>query len=251
MKIVVIGGHGLIGSKLVAKLGDEGHEAIAASRRSDVDTLTGDGLAEALDGADVVVDVTNSPSFEDDAVMDFFRTSTGNLLAAEQAAGVGHHVAVSVVACDRLPDSGYMRAKLAQEELITASSIPYSIVRSTQFYEFVETIAYAATDGETVRLPPARIQAIAADDVAAAVSRAAVGEPVGGIVEIAGPEAVPLDELIRQALSARNDPRHVVVDPGARYFGAALDDSGLLPGEQAQLGDMRFEDWLSRPAVPG
>ena len=157
---------------------------------------------------------------------------------------------MSVVACDRLPDSGYMRAKLAQEELITASSIPYSIVRSTQFYEFVETIAYAATEGDTVRLPPARIQAIAADDMAAAVSRTAMREPVG-TVEIAGPEPVPLDELIRQALSARNDPRHVVVDPGARYFGAALDDSALLPGEQAQLEDMRFEDWLSRPAVPG
>ena len=244
MKIVVVGGHGLIGSNLVGKLRDDGHDAVAASRRSGVDTLTGEGLAEALDGADVLVDVTNSPSFEDDAVMDFFRTSTGNLLAAEQAAGVGHHVAVSVVGCDRLMDSGYMRAKAAQEELITASSIPYSIVRSTQFYEFVETIAYAATEGDTVRLPPARIQAVAAEDVARAVGTTAVGAPVNGIVEVAGPEPIPFDELIRQALS--DDPRHVVVDPGASYFGATPGDIGLLPGADAQLGETRFEDWLSR-----
>jgi uncharacterized protein YbjT (DUF2867 family) len=245
MKIVVIGGHGLIGSKLVDRLGDDGHDVAAASRRTGVDAVTGEGLAEALDGADVVIDAANSPSFEDEAVMSFFQTSTGNLLAA----GVGHHVAVSVVGCDRLSESGYMRAKVAQEELIAASSIPYSIVRATQFYEFVETIAYVATDGDTVRLPPARIQPVAAEDAARAVGRIAVGEPVNGIVEVAGPEPLPFDELIRQALS--NDPRHVVVDPDARYFGAPLGDAGLLPGEHAQLGNTRFEDWFSRPAVAG
>ena len=251
MKIVVIGGHGLVGSKLVGKLGDHGHDVVAASRRSGVNTLTCEGLAEALDGAEVLVDVTNSPSFEDDAVMDFFRTSTGNLLAAEHAAGVGHHVAVSVVACDRLSDSGYMRAKVAQEELITASSIPYTIVRSTQFYEFVQTIAYVATEGDTVRLPSARIQPIAAEDVASAVGRTAIGTPVGGIVEIAGPKPYRLDECIGLDLRAHDDPRHVVVDPDARYFGAAPGDAGLLPGENAQLGETRFEDWLSQPAIAG
>ena len=251
MKIVVIGGLGLIGSKLVAKLGDHGHDAVAASRRTGVNTLTREGLAEALDGADVVVDVTNSPSFEDDAVMDFFRTSTGNLLAAEQAAGVGHHVTVSVVGCDRLPDSGYMRAKVVQDELIEAASIPYTIVRSTQFYEFVQTIAYVATEGDTVRLPSAHIQPIAADDVARAVGRTAVGAPVSGIVEIAGPKAYRFDECIGLDLRAHDDPRHVVVDPGARYFGTALGDADLLPGENAQLGETRFEDWLSQPAIAG
>jgi len=244
MKIVVIGGHGLIGSRLVAQLGDDGHDVVAASRRTGVDAVTGEGLAEALAGAGAVVDASNSPSFEDDAVMDFFRTATGTLLAAEQAAGVGHHVAMSVVGCDRLTDSGYMRAKAAQEELITASSIPYTIVRSTQFYEFVGTIAYAATEGDTVRLPPARIQAVAAGDAARAVGTTAVGTPVNGIVEVAGPEPVAFDELIRQALGS--DPRHVVVDPDARYFGATPGDTGLLPGEDAQLGETRFEDWLSR-----
>ena len=251
VKIVVIGGHGLIGSKLVAGLGDQGHDAVAAGPRTGVDTLTGDGLAEALHGADVVVDVTNSPSFEDAAVMDFFRTSTGNLLAAEQAAGAGHHVALSVVGCDRIADSGYMRAKVAQEELITASALPYSIVRSTQFYEFVGPIADAATDGDTVRLPDARMQPIASDDVARAVGRVAVARPVDGIVEIAGPEPLRFDELVRRALSARNDPRHVVADPEARYFGAAVGDASLLPGADAQLGKTRFEDWLGRPAMSG
>jgi uncharacterized protein YbjT (DUF2867 family) len=240
MKIVVIGGHGVIGSKLVGRLGDDGHDVVAASRRSGVDAVTGEGLADALAGADVVVDASNSPSFEDDAVMSFFQTSTRNLLAA----GVGHHVAVSVVGCDRLQESGYMRAKLAQEELITASSIAYSIVRSTQFYEFVDTIAYAATEGDTVRLPQARIQAVAAEDAARAVGMTAVGTPVNGIVEVAGPEPIPFDELIRQALS--NDPRRVVVDPEASYFGATPGDNGLLPGEGAQLGETRFEDWLVR-----
>ena len=196
MKIAVIGGRGLIGSKLVSKLGDHGHDAVAACRSTGVNALTGEGLAEALAGAGVVVDVCNSPSFEDDAVMDFFRTSTGNLLAAEQAAGVGHHVALSVVGCDRLQDSGYMRAKVAQEGLIEASSIPYTIVRSTQFYEFVESIADASTEGATVRLPSARIQPIAAADVASAVARTAVGTPVNGIVEVAGPKPYRFDELI-------------------------------------------------------
>jgi uncharacterized protein YbjT (DUF2867 family) len=251
MKIVVIGGHGLIGSQLVDKLGDHGHDAVAAGPRTGVNTLTGQGLAEALDGADVVVDVCNSPSFEDDAVMDFFRTSTGNTLAAEEAAGVGHHVALSVVGCDRLPDSGYMRAKVAQEELIEASSIPYTIVRSTQFYEFVKTIADAATEGDTVRVPAASIQPIAAEEVARAVGRTAIGTPAGGIVEVAGPEPFRFDELMRQGLSARNDRRHVAADPDARYFGTTLSDTSLLPGEHAQLGETRFEDWLGRPAIPG
>ena len=251
MKIVVIGGRGLIGSKLVSKLGEHGHDAVAACRSTGVNALTGEGLAEALAGAGVVVDVCNSPSFEDDAVMDFFRMSTGNLLAAGQAAGVGHHVALSVVGCDRLQDSGYMRAKVAQEGLIEDSSIPYTIVRSTQFYEFVESIADASTEGATVRLPSARIQPIAAADVASAVARTAVGTPVNGIVELAGPKPYRFDELISQGLSARHDPRHVVVDPDARYFGTALGDAGLLPGENAQLGETRFEDWLGQSAIAG
>jgi uncharacterized protein YbjT (DUF2867 family) len=248
MKIVVIGGHGLIGSELVAVLGEMGHDAVAASRRSGVDALTGEGLAEALDGAHVVIDASNSPSFEDDDVMEFFRTVTGNLLAAGQAAGVGHHVAVSVVGCDGLAGSGYMRAKVAQEELIEAGPMPYTIVRSTQFDEFVEIIAYVATEGDTVRLPPARIQPVAAGDAARAVARTAIGVAVNGVVEVAGPEALRFDELIRQSLSARDDPRHVVTDPDARYFGAELDDAGLLPGPGAELGETRFEDWLGRPA---
>jgi uncharacterized protein YbjT (DUF2867 family) len=197
----------------------------------------------------VVVDVSNSPSFEDDAVMNFFRTSTRNILLAEQAARVGHHVALSVVGSDRLPDSGYLRAKVAQEELIEASSIPYSIVRSTQFYEFVEAIADAATDGDTVRVPAASIQPVAADDAARAVGRAAVGKPVNGIVEVAGPKPYRFDELIRYGLSARNDPRTVVADPDAPYFGTKLSNGSLLPGENAQLGEARFEDWLGRPAI--
>jgi uncharacterized protein YbjT (DUF2867 family) len=249
MKIVVIGGHGLVGSKLVGVLGELGHDAVAASRRTGVDAVTGKGLAEALDGSDAVIDACNSPSFEDDAVMAFFRTSTGNLLAAEQAAGVGHHVVVSIVGCDRLAGSGYMRAKVAQEELIEAGPIPYTIVRSTQFNEFVEIIADVATEGDTVRLPPARIQPVAAEDAARAVSRVAVGAPTGGIVEVAGPAPFAFEELIQ--LSLRDDPRRVVTDPDARYFGAELDDAGLLPGPGAQLEGTRFEDWLSRHAVAG
>jgi uncharacterized protein YbjT (DUF2867 family) len=249
MKIVVIGGHGRVGSKIVDRLVENGHDAVAAGPQTGVDTLTGEGLAEALAGADAVVDVSNSPSFEDDAVMDFFRTSTGNLLAAEQAAGVGHHVAMSIVGCDRLPDSGYLRAKVAQEELIEASAMPYSIVRSTQFFEFVEPIVAAATEGDTVRVPAARIQPIAADDAARAVSRIAAGSSAGGIVEIGGPEPFRFDDLMRHALSARNDPRHVVADPDARYFGSKLADDSLLPGADAQLGETRFQDWLAARAT--
>jgi uncharacterized protein YbjT (DUF2867 family) len=246
MKIVVIGGSGLIGSKLVAKLDAHGHEAVAASPDSGVNTLTGDGLADALDGATAVVDVSNSPSFEDAAVMEFFETSTRNLLAAEAAAGVGHHVALSVVGTERLSESGYFRAKIAQEQLIRNSSIPYSIVHATQFFEFVGRIADGATEGDTVRLPPVLFQPIAADDVASAVARIAVGEPLNGIVEVAGPDQFRFDELIRRALSARHDPRQVVADPDARYFGARLDERSIVPGEGARLAETRFEDWFSQ-----
>ena len=249
MRIVVIGGHGRIGSKVVDRLGERGHDAVAADLDTGVNTLTGEGLGEALDGAEVVVDVSNSPSFEDAAVLEFFQTSTGTILAAEQVAGVGHHVALSVVGSDRLRDSGYLRAKVAQEALIGASSVPYSIVRSTQFFEFVEAIAADATDGDIVRVPAARIQPIAADDVARAVSRVAVGAPANGIVEIAGPEPFRFDELIGRALRARNDERRVVADPQARYFGAELDDMSLLPGAHAQLGEIRFTDWLGALAT--
>ena len=249
MKIVVIGGHGRVGSKIVEKLGEHGHDAVAADLDTGINTLTGEGLAEALDGADVVVDVSNSPSFADDEVLEFFRTSTGNILAAEQAAGVGHHVAMSVVGSDRLPDSGYLRAKVAQEKLIAAGPIPYSIVRSTQFFEFVESIVAAAADGDTVRVPAARIQPIAADDVARAVGRVAVGSPVNGIVEVAGPEQFRLDELIRRGLSARNDPREVIADPHARYFGAELSERTLVPVDDARLGETRCEDWLRQPVT--
>ena len=244
IKIVVIGGSGLIGSKLVKKLREHGHEVVAASRDSGVNTLTGEGLAEAMRGASVVVDVSNSPSFEDAAVLKFFETSTRNLLAAEVEAGVGHHVALSVVGTERLSESGYFRGKIAQEKLIRESSIPYSIVHATQFFEFVKSIADAATDGSRVRLAPVLIQPMASDDVADAVARIAVGAPVNGIVEVAGPEQFRLDELIRQDLSARNDPRDVVADPQARYFGAVLSERTLVPGDDARLGETRFEDWL-------
>ena len=250
MKITVIGGHGRIGSKIVETLGEHGHDAVAADPSTGLNTLTGEGLAEAFEGADVVIDVSNSPSFEDDAVMDFFQTSTRNILAAEQAAGVGHHVALSVVGSDRLPDSGYLRAKVAQEELIEASPVPYTIVRSTQFYEFVESITAAAGDGDTILVPSASIQPIAAGDAARAVGRIAVGTPAGGIVEVAGPKPYRFDELIRYDLSVRNDPRRVVADPDARYFGTRLTNGSLLPGEHAQLGETRFEDWLAAPATP-
>jgi uncharacterized protein YbjT (DUF2867 family) len=246
MKIVVIGGHGLIGSKLVAKLEEHGHEAVPADLRTGVNTLTGEGLSEALEGADVVVDVSNSPSFEDAEVLKFFTTSTGNLLAAEAAAGVGHHVALSVVGTERLAESGYFRAKIAQEELIEASSIPYSIVHATQFFEFVTRIADDATEGDTVRLAPVLIQPMAADDVAAAVGRVAVGSPVNGIVEVAGPDRFRLDELIRRALRAHDDPREVVADVHARYFGAELGERTLVPGDDARLAETHLDEWLRR-----
>ena len=244
MKIVIIGGSGLIGSKVVARLAEHGHDAIAASPKSGVNTLTGEGLAEVLAGAQVVVDVSNSPSFEDKAALDFFTTSTGNLLAAEKTAGVGHHVALSVVGTERLPETGYLRAKLAQEQLIKQSGIPYSIVHATPFFEFVRSIADAATKGDTVRLSHALIQPIAADAVAGAVARTAVGEPINGTIELAGPEQFGLDELIRKGLSFRGDPRAVVADPGARYFGALLGERTLLPGADALILGPRFEDWL-------
>jgi uncharacterized protein YbjT (DUF2867 family) len=245
MKIVVIGGSGLIGSKLVAKLVERGHETVAASPNTGVDTLTGEGLAGAVAGASVVVDVSNSPSFEDAAVVRFFDTSTRNLLAAEAAAGVGHHVALSVVGTARLTESGYFRAKLAQEQLVKSSSIPYSIVRATQFYEFLNRIAADATDANTVRLPPALIQPIAADDVASALAGAG-GSPLNGIVEIAGPDQFRLDELIRARLSAIGDPREVITDPDAAYFGVMPGERTLLPGDDAHLAHTRFEDWLEQ-----
>jgi uncharacterized protein YbjT (DUF2867 family) len=248
MKIVVIGGTGLIGSKVVTKLGEHGYQAVPASPNSGVNTLTGEGLAEVLEGASVVVDVSNSPSFEDTPVMEFFKTSTGNLLTYEAAAGVGHHVALSVVGSDRLPDSGYLRAKVAQEKLIRESSIPYSIVRATQFFEFVNRIADSATDGNTVRLPPVRFQPMAADDVASAVARVAMGPPLNRIVEVGGPEQFRFDELIRLGLSARKDPREVITDPHARYFGTELSERSLVPGDDALLGETRFKDWLSGAA---
>ena len=249
MKIVVIGGSGLIGSKLVKKLSEQGHDAVAASPNSGVNTLTGEGLAEVLEGASVVVDVSNSPSFAETAVMNFFTTSTRNLLGFEAAARVSHHVALSVVGTDRLSNSGYFRAKMAQEQLIKDSPIPYSIVRATQFFEFVKSIADGATEGTTVRLAPVLIQPMAADDVTTAVGRMAVGTPVNGTVEVAGPQQFRLDELIRQSLSARSDPRQVVADPHARYYGAELSERTLVPGNDAQLGEIRFEDWLSQPAL--
>jgi uncharacterized protein YbjT (DUF2867 family) len=248
MKIVVIGGTGLIGSKVVLKLGERGYDVIAASPDSGVNTLTGEGLTKVLEGASVVVDVSNSPSFEDDAVMEFFKTSTGNLLRYEAAAGVGHHVALSVVGSDLLPDSGYLRAKVAQEKLIKESSIPYSIVRATQFFEFLNRIADEATDGNTVRLPSVRFQPMAAEDVASAVARVAVGSPLNGTVELGGPEQLRFDEFIRRDLSARKDPREVIADPHAHYFGTELDEYSLVPGNDALLGEIRFEDWVNQSA---
>jgi uncharacterized protein YbjT (DUF2867 family) len=246
MKIVVIGGTGLIGSKLVNKLGEHGHEAVAASPDSGVNTLTGEGLADVLQGADTVVDVSNSPSFEDAAVLNFFTTSTRNQLAAEKEAGVGHHVALSVVGTERLAESGYFRAKIAQEKLIKESGVPYSIVHATQFFEFVKSIAQAATDGNTVRLSPALIQPMAAEDVATAVARTTVGSPQNATIEVAGPEQFGLDELIRKGLSFQGDPREVVTDPNARYFNALLQDGELLPGNEATIYNTRFEDWLNQ-----
>ena len=247
MKLVIIGGTGLIGSKLVAGLREQGHEAVPASPDTGVNTLTGQGLAEALQGASVVVDVSNSPSFEEKAVMEFFTTSTRNLLEYAAAAGVGHYVALSVVGTERIPDSPYLRAKNAQETLIKGGGLPYSIVHATQFFEFVKRIADEATDGMTVRLPPVLFQPMAADDVAKAVGRVAVGAPINGTVEVAGPQQFRFDELIRQGLAAYKDPREVVADPHARYFGAELDERSLVPWGEARLGEIRFDKWLNQP----
>jgi uncharacterized protein YbjT (DUF2867 family) len=244
MKIPVIGGTGLIGSKLVQKLRDKGHEVVAASPASGVNTLTGEGLADALKGASVVVDVTNAPSWEDTAVLKFFETSTRNLLAHGAAAGVGHYVALSVVGTERLLGSGYFRAKLAQENLIKASSIPYSIVRATQFFEFVKQIADYSTGGNDVRLPPALIQPMAADDVAGALSGIATDSPVNGAVEIGGPEQFRLDELVRRYLAAFQDPREVTSDARGRFYGIQVSERSLIPDNNARLGETRFEDWL-------
>ena len=246
MKIVVIGGSGLIGTKVINKLTEQGHEAFAASPKTGVDATTGQGLAEALARADVVVDVSNSPSFEDAPVLAFFENSGRNLARAEKEAGIRHHVALSVVGTDRLPDSGYLRAKLTQERLIQASGIPYTIVRATQFFEFLGPIAAAADDGKRVRVSNASFQPIAADDVAKAVADAALGSPVGGMIEIAGPERQPMSEMVARYLKATNDPREVVSDPQARYFGARLDDRSLVPGDNVKLGATRLEDWLRR-----
>jgi uncharacterized protein YbjT (DUF2867 family) len=249
MKIVVIGGSGLIGAKLVTRLREKGYEVVAASPDSGVNTITGEGLAPALAGAKVLVDLANAPSFEDRAVLKFFTTAGRNLLAAEAAAGVGHHLALSVVGADRLPDSGYLRAKMAQEHLIMNSGIPYTILRSTQFFEFINRIAQSALDGEVIRLSPALLQPIAADDVVAALAGLAVGAPLNRIVEVAGPKAYPLDKLARKILAATGDGRKVIADIHARYFGAELNDQSLTPGNSPRLGSIRFEDWLSRASA--
>ena len=249
MKLVIIGGSGLIGSRLVTRLRGTGNEAVPASPGTGVNTLTGEGLAKALQGASVVVDVSNSPSFEETAVMKFFTTSTRNLLEHAAAAGVTHYVALSVVGTERIPDSPYLRAKNAQETLIKGAGIPYSIVHATQFFEFIERIADDATDGTTVRLPPVLIQPVAADDVAKAVSRVALGAPLNGTVDVAGPQPYRFDQLIRQGLAARHDPREVIADEHARYFGAELDERSLIPAGDARLGEIRFEEWLNQPVL--
>ena len=246
MKIVVIGGTGLIGTKVVENLRKKGHEVVAASPSSGVNTITGEGLAEALVDAQVVVDVANSPSWEDKAVLEFFETSGRNLLAAEAAAGVGYHVALSVVGTDRMLASGYFRAKMAQENLIKASPIPYTIVRATQFFEFVSGIAQSATEGQTVRLPSTMMQPIVSDDVADVMVDVALGEPLNGTIDLAGPELIRQDELVRQFLSATGDPRSVVTDAQALYFGTPINDQSLTPGENPRLGPTRFSDWLAR-----
>jgi uncharacterized protein YbjT (DUF2867 family) len=251
VKVVVVGGSGLIGKKLVNDLNQLGHEAVAASPSSGVNTLTGEGLAEVLKGAGAVVDVSNSPSWEDAAVLEFFERSTRNRLAAEKAAGVRHHVALSVVGADRLPDSGYMRAKVAQEGLIKSGGVPYTIVRATQFFEFVGGIAQAAVDGQTVRLPPALMQPIVSDDVAAALARVVVAEPLNRMVELAGPEPIRQDELVRRYLAANKDRREVITDVKARYYGTELNDQSLTPGANPMLGTTWFEDWLSRSVAHG
>jgi uncharacterized protein YbjT (DUF2867 family) len=246
MKIVIIGGSGLIGTKLAKNLRKQGHEVVAASPSLGVNTITGEGLANALAGAQVVVDVANSPSFEDKAVLEFFETSGRNLMAAEKIAGVKHHIALSVVGTDRLLASGYFRAKMAQETLIKASAIPYTIVRATQFFEFVGAIAQSATEGQSVRLSSALLQPIVSDDVAAALAQVAVSDPLNATIELAGPEPMPLDGLVRQYLSATKDPRKVITDANARYFGTEVNDQSLTPGKNPRLGSTHFADWLSR-----
>jgi uncharacterized protein YbjT (DUF2867 family) len=246
MKIVVIGGTGLIGSKLVEKLRDAGHEALAASPDTGVNTVTGEGLEEALGGAEVVVDVSNAPAWEDAAVLDFFQTSSRNISDAETKAGVGHHVALSVVGIDRLPASGYFRAKVVQEDAVKAASIPYTILRATQFFEFIGRIADSSAEGDTVRLAPVLVQPEAADDVAAALADVAIRPPLNDTVELAGPESFRLDELARRVLSANNDPRRVTADVHALYFGTELDDHSLTPGDNPRIAPTHFEDWLSR-----
>lgn len=245
MKIVVIGGTGLIGTKLVSRLRARSHEAVAAAPSSGVNALTGEGLDGALAGAQVVVDVANSPSFEDAAVLAFFETSGRNVLAAEKRAGVGHHVALSIVSAERAPDSGYMRAKIAQEKLIKAGGVPYTILRATQFFEFLGAIAHGATEGNTVRLSPALMQCVAADDVADALTDVATSAPVNGTLELAGPEKLGMDEFVRRFLLAKQDPREVIADASARYFGAALDDRTLTPSGTPRIGAIRFEQWLN------
>jgi uncharacterized protein YbjT (DUF2867 family) len=245
MKIAVIGGTGLIGAKLVEKLRRAGHDPLAASPDTGVDTYTGEGLEQALEGAQVVVDVSNAPAWDDEAVLDFFRTTSRNILDAESRSGVRHHVALSVVGADRLPDSGYMRGKLAQEEAITGGDIPYTILRATQFFEFLGRIADSSTQGDTVRLAPVLVQPESADDVAAALAEISVGAPVNGIIELAGPEVFRFDELAQRVLHANDDPRRVMSDSSARYFGAELDEYSLIPGDNPHLAPTRFDDWLS------
>lgn len=246
MKIVVIGGSGLIGSKLVKNLRERGHDVLEASPSTGVNSITREGLAQAMDGADIVVDVANAPSWEDQAVLEFFETSSRNLLAAEAAAGVRHHVALSIVGTERLPENGYFRAKVAQESLIKASGIPYSILRATQFFEFVGAIADSFAVGEELHVSPALIQPLASDDVVAALTDVVLAAPLNGTVEVAGPEAMPIDELVRRFLRATRDTRRVVPDVHARYYGAVLDDQSLTPGQHPRLGAIRFEDWLTR-----
>jgi uncharacterized protein YbjT (DUF2867 family) len=250
MKIVVIGGTGLIGSKIVAKLKQMGHDVVAAAPSTGVNTLTGEGLADALAGAQVVVDVANSPSFEDKAAMDFFQTAGKNLAAAEVAAGVKHHAALSVVGTERLQDSGYFRAKLAQETLIKSTPIPYTIVRATQFFEFLRGIAQSSGDGDTVRLSHALFQPMAAEDVATAVAEAALAEPINGTVEIAGPDAFHLDEIVGRVLAYDKSPRKIVVDKEALYFGIKLSDQSLVPGPNSRLGSTKFDWWLTHVPAP-
>ncbi|MEE3064904.1 MAG: SDR family oxidoreductase [Actinomycetota bacterium] len=253
MKIVIVGGTGLIGSQMVAMLGELGHEAVAASPRSGVNSLTGEGLGEALVGSDTVVDVSNAPSWADDDVLEFFSTSTRNLLEAERAAGARHHVALSIVGADRAAESGYMRAKIAQEQLIAESGSPYSIVRATQFFEFVDGIADSMTRGDTVRAPRGAFQPIAATDVATAVTRAAAGDPLNRVTNVAGPEKLGMDDFIRARFAAAGDRRQVITDPDARYFGAMLDDHTIVPvdGEDVTIFPTRFGDWMAARATTG